>query len=174
MPYTKLPTSKRLKFRHLTLNDVEVWSTFFENNPNIHFVGRTFGPDNIANATTWITRQIERYESVENTGLLVFEDKKTGEFIGQCGLMTRDIDGEQILEIGYHVLPKLWGNGYASEAAIAVKELAQKLKIDQVVSMILPENLASQKVAKRNDMTFWKNGKFGEFDVVIYRIYLRC
>ena len=173
MPHTKLPTSERLKYRHLTLNDVEVWSTFFENNPNIHFVGRTFGPVNIVNSTTWITKQIERYESINNTGLLVFEDKVSGEFIGQCGLLTRDIDGEQILEIGYHVLPKYWGRRYASEAAIAVKDAAIELKIDQVVSMILPENQASQKVAKRNDMTFWKNGKFGEFDVSICRICLK-
>ena len=39
LSYYKQDSSERLSFRRLTLNDVELWSRFFENNDRENFLG---------------------------------------------------------------------------------------------------------------------------------------
>ncbi|MGN6558722.1 MAG: GNAT family N-acetyltransferase, partial [Solirubrobacterales bacterium] len=41
------------------------------------------------------------------------------------------------------------GNGLATEAAVAATEQARELGFEQVVALILPANLASQRVAEK-------------------------
>ena len=58
-----------------------------------------------------------------------------------------------MLEVGYHFRRDHWGHGYATEAARACMEYAfRQLAAEKVVSLILPENLPSRRVAERNGM----------------------
>lgn len=53
-------------------------------------------------------------------------------------------------EIKWSLSREFWGKGYATEAALAVQTMAfQTLKRDRLISLILPENEASKRVAKR-------------------------
>ncbi len=64
LSYYKQDSSERLSFRRLTLNDVQLWSRFFENNDRENFLGPVNSElTNFQKANNWITRQIERYES---------------------------------------------------------------------------------------------------------------
>lgn len=69
----------------------------------------------------WIQRNIERYR-IFGFGLWAVCLKETGEMIGDCGLTLQLIDGQIKPEIGYHIRADKQRNGYAKEAAIAVRD----------------------------------------------------
>ena len=69
----------------------------------------------------WIKRNIERYR-VFGFGLWAVCLKETGEMIGDCGLTMQLINGDIKPEIGYHIRADKQRNGFAKEAAIAVRD----------------------------------------------------
>jgi RimJ/RimL family protein N-acetyltransferase len=58
-----------------------------------------------------------------------------------------------LVEVGWHLHPRHQGRGYATEAARAVLALAGEAGIDQVLALTDLDNVASQRVAARLDMT---------------------
>ena len=71
----------------------------------------------------------------------------TDELIGCCGLRPRR---EKEYEIGFHLRPEFWGQGYAKEAAEAVIQYAfAVLKAEKLFAGHNPKNIASQKVLAR-------------------------
>ena len=105
----------------------------------------------------WISRNRARYAN-DGYGLWAMILNSTGgELIGDCGLVRQTVDGTNEIEIGYHVRRDQWGRGYASEAARACRDYGfANLKVDKLISLIRPENIASRRVAERNGMTIWK------------------
>lgn len=104
--------SKRLVTRFLTEEDIKPWTDFFNDKEALEFMidnGLTISEEK---AKFWIGRQLLRYEE-KRFGLQALIDKETNEFIGQCGLMSQDVDGVIELEVGYHIFKKHWGQGYA-------------------------------------------------------------
>ena len=84
-------------------------------------------------------------------------EKESGKMIGQCGLLIQQVDGEERLEIGYSILPAYWGKGYASEAAIKCRDYAFENDFwPSLISIVHVENLASEKVARKNGMQLEK------------------
>lgn len=81
--------------------------------------------------------------------------------VGQAGLMIFDTRGwtpSSWTAAGSHAQPELgwalirahWGCGYATEAAAAIREWARRCRsIDRLVSLIAPDNVRSQRVARR-------------------------
>jgi RimJ/RimL family protein N-acetyltransferase len=70
------------------------------------------------------------------------------------GLVGRDpwqpVDGEQIVELGYHIVRAEWGKGHATEAALACRDwFFATTPHDRLVSIVWPPNTASRKVAWR-------------------------
>ena len=79
--------------------------------------------------------------------------KTSGEVIGDCGLVTQQIEGRPELEVGYHLRRDQWGHGYATEAARGCMEYAfGTLDAPKVISLIRQENVPSRRVAERNGM----------------------
>ena len=77
----------------------------------------------------------------------------TGELIGECGPVYRDIEGERLPEMGWVLRRDQWGHGYATEAARGVLTHAAELGLRRVYSLITPGNARSRGVAKRLGMT---------------------
>ena len=72
---------------------------------------------------------------------------KSDEFIGCCGLRPYK---EKQYELGFHLRPEFWGNGYAAEAANAVIDYAFKhLHTDRLFAGHNPNNIASGKVLSK-------------------------
>lgn len=77
------------------------------------------------------------------------EEKASGEVIGDCGLMPKQIEGVDEIELVYVLASSRWGRGYATEIAQALKHYAfDALGLRRIVSLIDPENTASQRVAE--------------------------
>jgi len=85
-------------------------------------------------------------------GRFAVELKETGKVIGFCGIKyLPEID---LPEVGYRYLKEYWGRGIGTEAAKACVEFAREdLKIEKLIALIIPENIASIKVAEKLGMS---------------------
>lgn len=145
----------RLDFRRPEAADVIWWMEYINDATAIRFMPFTRG--NEADARMFIDRSMERARE-DGSGLHAVIDRHKRQPVGMIGLLTQTVDGAPELEIGYHLLPSAWGNGFASEAAIACKEFVRDLRLSpSVISLIDPDNTRSQAVAKRNGMTMEKD-----------------
>ncbi|WP_191278257.1 GNAT family N-acetyltransferase [Nocardioides flavus (ex Wang et al. 2016)] len=125
------PTA-RLRFREMTESDLASIATLD--------IAATRG------AAGWIEWTLDNY-SQHGFGLWVVETHG-GEFVGDCGLTMQEVEGEWHVEAGWHVRSPLRGQGYATEAAAAVRLTAQESGIEHLIAIIRPDNVASQHVAR--------------------------
>ena len=75
------------------------------------------------------------------------------QFIGWCGL--KYVAERNEVDLGYRLMKKFWGKGYATEAAFASLEYGfDKINLQQIVGRALPGNLASIKVLEKCNMQY--------------------
>ncbi len=163
-------STNRLTFRKLTSTDKPYLMEFFRDEEATRYL--YIKEELNAYCDAWIARQQMRYErdGYSLSGLIL---KETGAFIGQCGLIKQEVDGVEELEVGYHLLPRFWGNGYATEAAQACMRFAHENNLAKsIISMIEVNNIPSQKVAERNGLMREKRIMYKGFDIYIYRKHL--
>ena len=168
--YANGKSTNRLFIRKLERSDISAWKEFFINNPSLPYLGIDISKSPEENAKEWIEFQFKRY--AENRyGHHALISKETGGFLGMCGLLTQSIDDKQEIEIGYSLLPKYWGNGYATEAARFFRDFGfEHEKLDHIISVIDIRNMASQKVAENNGMARNRQIKYHDLDVYIYQV----
>ncbi|MGB6386879.1 MAG: GNAT family N-acetyltransferase [Terriglobales bacterium] len=127
-------------------------------------------PYDQAGVEQWIARSRQRYQT-DRVGLWGMELKTTPELIGDCGIVLQQVEAERLYEIGYHLRRDLWGQGLATEAAIACRDWAfANLKTDRLISLIRPENLPSRRVAERVGMTIWREVNWHGLHHYVYSI----
>lgn len=86
-------------------------------------------------------------------GLYLVELKETRESMGMCGLIRRNTLKD--VDIGYAFLPRYWSKGYAFEAALAMKQYAQKdIGLKRLVAVVDPENEPSIHLLEKLGMKF--------------------
>jgi RimJ/RimL family protein N-acetyltransferase len=95
-------------------------------------------------------------------GLYAVEEKAAGTFIGFVGLAHVDFPPvAPAVEIGWRLARESWGQGYASEAATAVRDHAfTTLQLPELVSFTAEWNQPSRRVMERIGMTRDPNGDF--------------
>ncbi len=97
-----------------------------------------------------------------------------GHLIGDCGITIQNIDGVEEYEIGYHTAKAHWGNGYATEAARAIRDYGfEKLNLKKLCSYMAADHLASRRVAEKNGMALEKiynNPRNRNFPTTVYSI----
>lgn len=170
MNYSDHLQSPRLITRFVTQDDVAIWTEFCANEDCLRFT-TPLGDTPQQKAQFFIDRSMNRYK--EGTyGLQALISKETGEFIGQCGLLLQTVNDAPVIEVGYHLLPRHWGKGYATEAAQLFRDYAFENNItDSVVSIIDPLNELSKKVATRNGMRLVEtNARLRDAAYNLYRI----
>ena len=93
----------------------------------------------------------------EDYDLWPVEEKITGEVIGDCGLLQKDIEGVDEIELVYVIARSRWGRGYASEIAEAlVRHAFETQGLTRLVSLIEPDNAGSERVARKVGMRLEK------------------
>jgi ribosomal-protein-alanine N-acetyltransferase len=145
--------TQRLSLREFELGDLDALAKVLSDPETMRSYPAPFDRAGVAD---WIDRNRTRCAN-DGYGLWAMILNSAGELIGDCGLVRQSVDGVDEIEIGYHVRRDLWGQGYASEAAQACRDYGfANLAVDQLISLIRPENLASRRVAEKNGMIIWK------------------
>ena len=140
----------RLGLRRLTEADLDDLCLILQDAQAMYAYEHAFSDQE---AWDWLRRQQERYRT-DGFGLWAVVEKCSGEMVGQCGLTWQELgDGTRVPEVGYLLEKAVWHRGYAAEAAGACRDYAMdRLGFEEVYSIIRDNNLASQKVARRNGM----------------------
>ena len=101
--------------------------------------------------------------------------KKSQELIGWCGLLIQIVDNVEELEVGYSIIPKYWGNGYATEAVKKCVDYAFENNLrDSIISIIQVNNVESERVAIKNGLIPKKQAIYHNNAVNIFRINNKC
>lgn len=97
-------------------------------------------------------------------GRLAVELKEESTFIGFTGL--KYLEDMDEVDLGYRFMSKYWGKGIATEAGKASLELGfNALKLNRIIAMVLPENMASIKVLEK--LNFQYERSFSEDQMLI-------
>jgi ribosomal-protein-alanine N-acetyltransferase len=79
--------------------------------------------------------------------------KDTMEFIGWCGL--KHLPEKSEIDLGYRLVKKEWGKGYATEAAHHTLDYGfNELNLKLITGKAHVENIASLKILEKTGMTF--------------------
>ena len=148
----------RLWLREIAPADVDDLLTIWADPAAMRWYPKTLAREELV---ALMERNQKRYEQYGH-GLWSVILPSENQFIGDCGLVWQEVDGADELEVGYHLTPKYWGQGFATEAARACMNYAfDELGAPRIISMIRPENLPSRRVAERNGLqiekeVFWR------------------
>ena len=113
----------------------------------------------------------ERWER-HGFGYWMFLDRETGAPVGRGGLSHAHVGGRSEIEVGWAVLPELWGAGYGTEiGAASVRVAFDVLGVPDVVAYTLPDNLASRRVMEKLGFGYEREVVHADLPHVLYRIY---
>ncbi len=129
------------------------------------------GALDIIGTKNYLDKRIIKPFNKQGWGRYALFNKLNRDFIGFCGLTVHVLDDNQeYIELGYKIIRKFWNQGYASEAALCIKNYAVNiLGIKEIISIIEPSNLASIKIAQKVGLIFWKKCFFNNEIVDIYQ-----
>ncbi|MFT4417197.1 GNAT family N-acetyltransferase [Fredinandcohnia humi] len=162
--------TERLRLREMTKNDEENLMEIFSDPIAMQYYPSTKTRED---AQRWIQWNLDNYQK-HGAGLWICEVKENGMFVGQCGIVPQIVDGVPEMEIGYLFARTHWGNGYATEAAVAAKDFGFKeLHQPKLISMIYKPNTPSIKVAERVGMTLEKETLIKGRETLIYSIHAK-
>jgi RimJ/RimL family protein N-acetyltransferase len=90
-------------------------------------------------------------------------ERCSGIVMGYTGVDWIEFDGRRWLEWGYRLVPAARGKGYATEASLALLEVARNDYAGQILGIIDPDNRASQNVIRKLRFEYWKQARvFGD------------
>jgi ribosomal-protein-alanine N-acetyltransferase len=154
--------TKRLTIRHLEMGDLDALYRLYRD-PQIraHFPDGTRTLDETREELEWF---LHGNHAPAELGLWATVERSTGAFLGRCGLLPWNIDGQPEVELAYLIDKSRWGEGLATEAARGIIQHARtELKLQRLICLIMPGNAASVAVATKVGMTFERDytGEFG-------------
>lgn len=162
----------RLKLREWSVEDAGAAFQIYGDPEVMRFLGTGEPVADLAAQQLWLAERIERYRNPENKGLgsWAMVERDTKQVIGTMLLKALTPTHDQI-EIGWHLARRVWGKGYASEAARVVLQYGfLDLSLDRIFAVIKPDNVRSLAVARRIGMQ-WRertNRYYGGEELDLY------
>jgi ribosomal-protein-alanine N-acetyltransferase len=159
--------TKRLSLRMMGVTDLEPLMKIF-GDPKV-MASFNSPPFNQQQMQAWLDRNLKHQEQY-GYGLFSVILKSDQTLIGDCGLEHMQIDGQAAAELGYDFRSDYWNQGYATEAASAVRDFAfETLELPRLISLIRVGNQASRRVSEKigmrlieemtiHDIDYWKYG----------------
>ena len=158
--------TERLYLREMTEGDFEALRRVLGDGDIMHHYPYIFDEERIRR---WIARNMERYR-IFGFGLWAVCRKDTAEVIGDCGLTMQVIDGQICPEIGYHIRADQQRQGFAAEAARAVRDWTFAHTPFRVIySYMNADNRPSRRTAMSCGCKF--EGEFVDKDGVRTAVY---
>jgi len=153
--------TQRLLLRRLQSSDISALTDLWCDPVVTRYIG---GPRNRAEIKALLEEEAKDPFS-EKFSLWPVEGKQTRNVIGDCGLIEKEVEGKEEIELVYVFIQSVWRKGYATEIADALKKYAFKsLGLRRLITLIDPGNVGSEKVAVKIGMHLEKevvrpNGK---------------
>lgn len=177
-----IQNSKRLSYRLMGKEDAHaLWS--IDQDPEVmHFLnGGT--PSSMESIHEVFLPRMQAYrDPVKGFGIWQVSDKETTEYLGwilirPMAFFTDEPDFND-LELGWRFFKKAWGKGYATEAAMAIKDgIATQAGSQYVSALAVEDNLGSIAVMKKMGMQFVKKydhkDPIGDFVAVHYQMKVK-
>ena len=145
-------TTKRLTLRHASPDDAIAMRSGFCDAEVMRYGD---GPQTDGWIRSWIALMNRNYDE-RGYGLWIVTKIGNPRAIGYCGLTWfPNINGRAEIEVGYRLAREYWNTGFATEAALAVRDLAFICRgLDRLVSIIDPDNFRSIRVAEKLGMKY--------------------
>jgi ribosomal-protein-alanine N-acetyltransferase len=174
---TKIET-ERLVLRRPRLSDAKALHAMYGDPEVMRYIGdgSTLTP---AKTRAWIEKALARWKADGFGHFVIEKDRKV---IGRAGFLVWDPDewktgtladlgDHAAIELGWMLAQEHWGNGYATEAAIALRNYGFKeLKFERLISLITHGNDASVKVAERLGARYVRDVGRGDWKVRLYAV----
>jgi len=142
--------TSRLLVREFTMDDLEPLTAMHLDPEVCRFIGLRTPEQTRSGLIEWITAYRSR-----GFAKWAVVSRETGQLIGRCGVTPEEYEEISEPELGWTFARAHWGLGYATEAAAAVmNHWFEVLKFPRIISLIDPQNVASQRVAERIGMIF--------------------
>jgi len=171
--------TERLVLRKPELGDLDGYAELWGDPEIVRYLsGTTLPRDEVPGA---IERMLGHWER-HGLGLFSVLSKEDGQLVGRVGYLLWDterwvngiwesLDGDLELEIGWTIDRRLWGKGFATEAALVCRDHAfAELGRDHVISLIAPENVASIRVAEKIGETYERDVDLPHMRVGLYSV----
>ncbi len=159
--------TRRLTLRRFTDSDLDALAVLMHDEQFMRFSRGIFSREQTA---AFLERIFAGYrdDAPSQFAVIVRAENK---LIGYCGFFRQTVDDVEEIEIGYRLDANYWGQGLATEAARAVRDHAfNDLKLDHVISLIHPDNIASRRVAEKNGMAPERETVFRGFPTIVFGI----
>lgn len=164
---TRILETARLTLSEMTIADLDFIASMLAHPEVMRYYPKCYSR---TEAEAWIQRQIARYSS-HGHGLWLVSEKETNQLVGQVGLAPHVVDGVEEPEVGYLIHRPFWRRGLASEAAAGVRDYAfGVLAKPRVISLIRPENMPSQGVARKIGMQPEKRTVFAGLEHIVFAL----
>lgn len=158
--------TERINLRPMTKQDAEPIFAMRSDADVMRFIRAPIAK--LAEAENWINLVSGRWAD-EKIGFCSLIEKRSGKFLGWCGLWRLEETGE--IEVGYALAKEFWQRGYAAEAAEAFLRYGfERLTLEKIVAVAQPENRASRRVMEKLGMSYDYTGEFYGRDLVHYTI----
>ncbi len=148
--------TERLLIRSLQVTDAPTLAKLWADPRVTKYMGGPRSYDDlyesfIKDAQVKLTPKIDLWPVVE---------KSTGQIIGHCGILDKNVDGKTEYELIYVLAKSVWGKGYATETATSIKNYAfQRLGLRRIIALIDPQNKVSELVAVKVGLHYEKDTK---------------
>lgn len=164
--------TERLRLRGHALEDFMFFADLWSKPDVTKFIGGK--PRSEEETWSKFLRMIGHWQAM-GFGYWAVEDKARGALIGEVGVadfkrvMSPSIKGE--LEAGWVLAPRAQGEGFATEAMIAVLGWAEKHQPGKAICAIIePENVGSIKVAEKLGFTKTADTNYHGADIILYHL----
>ena len=152
--------TQRLRLRELTPDETDIFFDI-DSDPEVMKYLSGGKPSSRELCEKAVQRTYAYYEKYQHKfGLWIAEEKETSDYIGWFLLRPDKKKPEDTNnpELGYRLKKKFWGQGYATEGALALVEKAfTQLHCKSVFAITMVGNLGSQNVMKKVGMQFIGN-----------------
>lgn len=148
--------TERLRLRPFTPDDAPALFDLFRRLEVARWSGQGVPMTDASEAVTRIEGMERRAGEDPTCGIFATERLDTGEFVGSTLLVPIPVsgaDGVTDIEVGWHLHPDAWGNGFATEAGTALIRRAFNAGIREVHAVTDPDNVRSQAVCQRLGMS---------------------